>query len=91
VTPCIICSSSLSGWSLGSQSTTSAGTRELWQALRPYATGGVYVNDISREADEGADQIRGVYRANYQRLAELKQKYDSRNLFGHNQNIKPVV
>ena len=66
-------------------------TRELWQALRPYATGGVYVNDIGREADEGADQVRAAYGANYQRLAELKQKYDPTNLFRHNQNIKPAV
>jgi FAD/FMN-containing dehydrogenase len=65
--------------------------RELWQALRPYATGGVYVNDIGQEADEGADQIRAAYGANYQRLAELKQQYDPTNLFGHNQNIKPAV
>jgi FAD/FMN-containing dehydrogenase len=66
-------------------------TRELWQALRPYATGGVYVNDIGQERDEGADQIRAAYGINYQRLAELKQKYDPMNLFGHNQNIKPAV
>jgi FAD/FMN-containing dehydrogenase len=66
-------------------------TRDLWQALRPYATGGVYVNDIGQEADEGTEQIRAAYGTNYQRLAELKQKYDPRNLFGHNQNIKPAV
>jgi FAD/FMN-containing dehydrogenase len=66
-------------------------TRELWQALRPYATGGVYVNDIGQEADEGADQVRAAYGANYQRLVELKQKYDPTNLFRHNQNIKAAV
>jgi FAD/FMN-containing dehydrogenase len=66
-------------------------TRELWQALQPYATGGVYVNDLGCEADDGADQIRAAYGANYQRLAKLKQTYDPTNLFGHNQNIKPAV
>jgi FAD/FMN-containing dehydrogenase len=65
--------------------------RELWQAIRPYATGGVYVNDIGQEADDGAEQIRAAYGANYQRLSELKQRYDPTNLFGHNQNIKPAV
>ena len=65
--------------------------RELWQVLQPYTTGGVYVNDIGREADEGADQVRAAYGANYQRLAELKQKYDPTNLFRHNQNIKSAV
>jgi FAD/FMN-containing dehydrogenase len=66
-------------------------TRELWQALQPYGTGGVYVNDIGQEADDGADQIRAAYGANYPRLVDLKQQYDPTNLFGHNQNIKPVV
>jgi FAD/FMN-containing dehydrogenase len=66
-------------------------TRELWQALQPYATGGVYVNDIGQESEEGADLVRAAYGANYQRLAELKQKYDPTNLFRHNQNIKPAV
>jgi FAD/FMN-containing dehydrogenase len=65
--------------------------RELWQALRPYATGGVYVNDIGCETDDGAEQIRAAYGANYRRLSELKQQYDPTNLFGHNQNIKPTV
>ena len=65
-------------------------TRELWQALRPYATGGVYVNHIGREDEDGADQVRAAYGTNYQRLAELKQKYDPTNLFRHNQNIKPT-
>jgi FAD/FMN-containing dehydrogenase len=66
-------------------------TRELWQALQPYATGGVYLNHIGREEDDGADQVRAAYGTNYQRLAELKQKYDPTNLFRHNQNIKPAV
>jgi FAD/FMN-containing dehydrogenase len=66
-------------------------TRELWQALQPYATGGVYVNHIGREEEDGADQVRAAYGANYQRLAELKQKYDPTNLFRHNQNIKSAV
>jgi FAD/FMN-containing dehydrogenase len=66
-------------------------TRELWQALRPYSTGGVYVNNIGREEDDGADQVRAAYGANYQRLAALKKKYDPENFFRHNQNIKPAV
>jgi FAD/FMN-containing dehydrogenase len=66
-------------------------TRELWQALRPYATGGIYVNDMGREEEDGADQVRAAYGVNYPRLAELKQKYDPLNLFRHNQNIKPMM
>jgi FAD/FMN-containing dehydrogenase len=66
-------------------------TRELWQAMQPFSTGGVYVNDIGREAEEGADLIRAAYGHNYQRLVALKNKYDPTNLFRHNQNIKPTV
>jgi len=66
-------------------------TRELWQALQPYATGGVYLNHIGREEEDGADQVRAAYGANYQCLVELKRKYDPTNLFRHNQNIKVAV
>ena len=66
-------------------------TRELWDALRPYATGGVYVNNIGREADGDGVLLRAAYGANYQRLAAIKHTYDPANLFRHNQNIKPAV
>ena len=66
-------------------------TRELWDAMRPHSTGGVYVNDIGREVEEGADLIRSAYGESYQRLVALKNKYDPTNLFRHNQNIKPTV
>jgi FAD/FMN-containing dehydrogenase len=57
----------------------------------PYSTGGVYVNDVGSEADDGATLIRSAYGVNYQRLVTLKNKYDPQNLFRHNQNIKPTV
>ena len=66
-------------------------TRDLSQALQPFATGGVYVNDIGREVEEGAELMRAAYGAAYPRLVALKNKYDPENLFRHNQNIKPTV
>ncbi len=66
-------------------------TRDLWEALVPYSTGGVYVNNVGSEADDGATMIRSAYGANYPRLAVLKKKYDPANLFRHNQNIKPAA
>lgn len=66
-------------------------TRQVWQALKPYGTGGTYVNHVGTEEEDGTDQVRAAYGANYRRLAELKQKYDPANLFRHNQNIKPTV
>ena len=65
-------------------------TRDLWEALDPYSTGGVYVNNVGREVDEGPDMMRAAYGANYPRLVKLKNKYDPENLFRHNQNIKPT-
>ena len=51
--------------------------------------GGVYVNNIGREEDDGADQVRAAYGANYQRLAELKRKYDPHNLL--NTKFMPIA
>ena len=63
----------------------------MWEALQPYSTGGVYVNNIGGEAQGDGDLIRAAYGANYPRLVEVKNKYDPTNLFRHNQNIKPSV
>jgi FAD/FMN-containing dehydrogenase len=66
-------------------------TRNFWEAMRPFSTGGVYVNDIGRDVEEGEDLIRAAYGASYQRLVALKNKYDPTNLFRLNQNIRPTV
>jgi hypothetical protein len=39
--------------------------------------------------DEGADNVRAAYEANFQRLVEVKRKYDPTNFFSGNQNIAP--
>lgn len=63
--------------------------REFSQAMLPFSKG-FYVNQVGTEAEEGADLIRQAFGANYQRLADLKRKYDPTNLFRHNQNIPPT-
>ncbi|HET9488573.1 MAG TPA: FAD-binding oxidoreductase [Methylomirabilota bacterium] len=66
--------------------------RDFWEAMQPFSTGGVYVNYLGREGDEGAERVRAAYGADkYQRLLALKEKYDPTNLFRLNQNIKPTV
>jgi FAD/FMN-containing dehydrogenase len=47
------------------------------------------VNYLEDEAAEA--QIRDAYGPNYERLAELKAKYDPANLFHLNQNIPPKL
>ncbi len=63
--------------------------REAAEKMQPFSTGGVYVNQIGWEAEEGEDQIRAAYGRHYDRLASLKEKYDPANLFRHNQNVRP--
>ncbi len=64
----------------------SAWTRKYWDALHPYSSGGAYVNFMM---DEGEERIRATYGKNYKRLAKIKKRYDPRNLFRVNQNIRP--
>ncbi|WP_349607595.1 FAD-binding oxidoreductase [Cupriavidus sp. DF5525] len=61
--------------------------KDYWLALHPYAAGGGYINMMM---DEGNDNVKAAYRDNYARLAEIKRKYDPKNLFRVNQNIRPT-
>jgi hypothetical protein len=76
----------LSGWEEPSEDDANiAWTRTLAAAIRPWATGGVYVNeawDVSPHAAFGA---------NYERLSRVKKRYDPSNLFRHNANIAPAA
>jgi FAD/FMN-containing dehydrogenase len=61
--------------------------RELHASMRPFATGGVYVNFLG---EEGHDRVRAAYgERTYQRLVELKRSHDPTNFFRLNQNIPP--
>jgi FAD/FMN-containing dehydrogenase len=60
--------------------------RDCFEAMRPCSTGGVYVNFLTEE--EGADRIEAAYgRANLERLAALKRKYDPDDLFRHTKRV----
>ncbi len=56
------------------------------EALHPHSAGGAYVNMMM---EEGQDRVRASYRDNYDRLVDVKRKYDPGNLFRRNQNIEP--
>ena len=66
--------------------------RELSDAMEPYSSGGVYVNYLGQEADEGPERIKAAYGPEkYERLVALKNRYDPTNLFRLNQNIRPTA
>ncbi len=63
--------------------------RDTWAAITPFATGGVYVNEIGD--DDGADRVRSAYGPNFDRLTQVKGKYDPGNVFCLNANIAPAM
>jgi FAD/FMN-containing dehydrogenase len=67
--------------------TNIAWTRAISGAMKPYASGRVYLNFIG---DEGQERVEsGFGPEKYKRLQALKREWDPDNLFCHNQNIKP--
>jgi FAD/FMN-containing dehydrogenase len=63
--------------------------RNYWDAIHPFDLGGAYPNFMMD--DEGEARIKAAYGDNYQRLGQLKKKYDPDNLFRVNQNIRPAA
>lgn len=61
--------------------------RDAWQRFRPFSTGGNYIN--FQNADDEDERIRATYGANYDRLVDVKTKYDPQNLFSSNRNVRP--
>jgi FAD/FMN-containing dehydrogenase len=79
-------------WNPNEAHTDAANTawvRDTWQRIQPFASGGLYVNEIG--TDDGSDRVRQAYGPNYARLATIKAKYDPNNLFRLNANIEPVL
>jgi FAD/FMN-containing dehydrogenase len=60
--------------------------KDYWEELHPTSAGGAYVNFLM---DEGQDRVKAAYRGNYERLSEVKRRYDPDNVFHINQNIQP--
>lgn len=61
-------------------------SRRVFDSATPFSTGGVYVNFMTAEE---TGRVKMAYGQSYDRLLELKRKYDPTNLFSLNQNIKP--
>ena len=59
--------------------------RDAWTRLRPYSTGGEYVN--FQQAEDGPARTVEAYGKNYERLQRVKAELDPQNLFRVNRNI----
>jgi hypothetical protein len=59
--------------------------RGVFEKLRPAMTPGVYVNFMSGDEE---DRVPEAYRAKWDRLVSIKEKYDRGNFFRLNQNIR---
>ena len=61
--------------------------RDSWERIRPFSTGGNYVNFPL--ADDDHERTTAAYQTNYRRLQRIKARYDPDNLFRVNRNIPP--
>jgi FAD/FMN-containing dehydrogenase len=60
----------------------------LWTRLAPL-TSGLYANFLSSAT---ADDVAAIYpRSTYERLAAVKRRYDPRNLYAGNHNVRPTI
>lgn len=62
--------------------------RGVREAMRPWASGDVYLNFIGEEGEDRV--VAGLGRENYARLARVKAEYDPENVFRLNHNIRPA-
>jgi FAD/FMN-containing dehydrogenase len=62
--------------------------RKAWDDMRRFSTGGTYVNFLTE--DESAERIATALGKGLGRLAEVKAKWDPKNMFRTNRNVKPV-
>jgi hypothetical protein len=65
-----------------------AWVRDTVAEMRSFSGGGTYLN-FPGFLEEGEQLLREGYGSNYERLVELKTKYDPANLFRLNANIRP--
>ena len=58
--------------------------QRLHEAARPFSTGGTYVNYIQ---DDSGTEFKAAYGNNFERLREIKKRYDPQGLFDAHQRI----
>lgn len=63
-------------------------TRKAWENMKRFSTGGNYVNFLTE--DESPARVAAALGKGMGRLAEVKAKWDPKNMFRTNRNIKPA-
>jgi len=66
-----------------------AWARETYAEMRPFFAAARYVNYLGD--DETGEPVAAAYGPNYRRLQQIKAKYDPKNFFRMNQNIRPLA
>ena len=61
--------------------------RTSWRDTLEFSTGGTYINFLT--AEENSERVRAAYGRNYDRLVEIKRRWDPLNLFRANKNVAP--
>jgi len=64
-----------------------AWTREAWNDMKRFSTGGTYLNFLTE--DDAADRTQAALGGAIPRLAEVKAQWDPDNFFRANRNISP--
>jgi FAD/FMN-containing dehydrogenase len=64
-----------------------AWSRHTFAAMRPHLANRRWLNYLGD--DQADDAVRAAYGPNYERLREVKRRYDPENVFHHNHNISP--
>lgn len=58
--------------------------RRVYEAMSPFSDGGMYANYLDQDDD---NEVEAAFRGNYDRLLEVKRKWDPDDLFGANQFV----
>ena len=66
-------------------------TRNFWEEMRQDGRGSIYLNFVGDGEDTEAMMRASYGDENYNRLVQVKTKYDPTNMFRLNQNIQPRV
>jgi FAD/FMN-containing dehydrogenase len=67
-----------------------AWSRDFWSRLQPHSQAGRAYLNFAGLGEDGEGLVRRSYGSNFERLAQVKQRYDPANLFRSNQNIPPA-